>query len=154
MTKIMKVKNRKLEGYEPKSPPTRQTDESKIGILTPYSQDKIRKALSEAQTRTDRIHRTGPHELLNPVTKEMDNIVNGEYGALILKVKRGKKVLEPHYCAQCRKFEKSLWRYQNSNYGMVYLCSICKTTAFERSFGHADAMPLKVDHAHYHKGKW
>ena len=47
-----------------------------------------------------------------------------------------------------------MWRYQDSNYGVIYLCSLCKNLAFERSFGYADAMPLKVDHAHAHKGKW
>ncbi|MGL1103432.1 hypothetical protein ACSTLM_04485 [Vibrio parahaemolyticus] len=155
MSKIIKVVNGKLEGYEPDEPPSRESDQSKIGVLSSCAQSRIRKALSAAQVSSDRkSFRGDPSEIMNPVTREMDNIVNGEHGPLLLKVKRGKKILEPHYCAQCKTFEKSLWRYQNSNYGVVFLCAICKTTAFERTYGHADAMPLKLDHAHAHKGKW
>lgn len=155
MSKIMKVVNGRLEGYEPEEAPIRESDQSKIRILNPTAQSRIRKALSVAQIKSDKIRLNGERsELMNPVTREMDNVVNGEHGPLLLKVKRGKKILEPHYCAQCKRFDKYLWRYQNSNYGVVFLCSICKTTAFERTYGHADAMPLKVDHAHAHKGKW
>lgn len=155
MSKIMKVINGRLQGYEPQEAPTRDSDEAQVGVLSPYVQSKIRKALSIAQAKADRVHFAGePSEIFNPLTGLKDNVVNGEHGPLLLKVRRGKKVLEPHYCAQCKTFEKSLWRYQDSNYGVVYLCTICKTTAFDRTYGHADAMPLKVDHAHAHKGKW
>lgn len=155
MSRIIKVVNGKLEGYEPEEGPTREGTQSKMGTLNSCAQSRIRKALSDAKVRSDKVSfNGGPSEILNPVTREMDNIVKGEHGPLLLKVKKGKKILEPHYCAQCNTFDKSLWRYRNSNYGLVFLCSICKTTAFERTFGHADAMPLKVDHAHAHKGKW
>jgi len=154
MSKIMKVINGKLEGYTPEEA-ERKRNTNRAGMLSPHSQAKIRKALNIAQHKTDKVNfNGGPSELYNPVTKLNDNIVNGENGPLILKVKRGKRVLDEHYCAQCNKFQSSLWRYQNSNYGIVYLCQVCKTTAFERTYGHADAMPLKVDHAHAHKGKW
>jgi hypothetical protein len=92
--------------------------------------------------------------IYNEETHCNDNICDGRFGQVVLKVKKGKFVGESHYCADCLKFDKPIWRYQNSNYGVIYLCSLCKTLAFERSFGYADAMPLKVDHAHAHKGKW
>lgn len=153
---VLKLVNGKLEQYIPK----RLTDDGNLErsgskLITRQSQRKIIKAIDFAQKKSDRVSFTGmPGKLLNPQTKEMDNIINGINGALILKVRKGMRISEKHYCAQCKKFSNGLWRYQNSNYGLVYLCHICKITAFERTYGHADAMPLKVDHAHSHKGRW
>ena len=92
--------------------------------------------------------------LFNAATGGYDNICNGTFGQITLRVRKGKHIFEFHYCADCKELTNPIWRYRESNYGMIYLCNICKTLAFERSFGHADAMPLKIDHAHAHKGKW
>ncbi len=82
------------------------------------------------------------------------NLVTGTEGLLVLKVRRGSILKGAAYCSVCHTPVAPLYRYADSNYGPVILCSVCKTQAFERSFGHADAMPLAVDHAHAHKGKW
>ncbi|MBL0651699.1 hypothetical protein [Aeromonas caviae] len=82
------------------------------------------------------------------------NLVTGSEGLLVLKAHRGSMLKSAAYCSVCHSSTAPLYRYADSNYGPVILCSVCKTQAFERSFGYADAMPLAVDHAHAHKGKW
>lgn len=86
--------------------------------------------------------------------KHLVNIVDGKHGKLMLHVRRGAVLKEAGHCSVCFTSTAPLTRYAESNYGPVMLCSVCKVTAFETSFGHADAMPLKVDHAHAHRGKW
>ena len=92
--------------------------------------------------------------LYNSALDCYDNVCNGTNGKIELYVRKGKHVFQPHFCADCKNIENPIWRYRSSNYGEIHLCNICKTLAFERTFGHADAMPLKIDHAHTHKGKW
>ncbi len=82
------------------------------------------------------------------------NLVNGTQGLLVLKARRGAILKEAAYCSVCHTSAAPLYRYADSNYGPIILCSVCKTPAFEHSYGYADAMPLAVDHAHAHKGKW
>ena len=86
--------------------------------------------------------------------KHAANPVDRNHGKLRLNVKRGSILQSSGYCSVCLTTLAPLTRYADSNYGPVILCSVCKKNAFEHSFGHADAMPLKVDHAHAHKGKW
>ncbi|HDN2727576.1 TPA: hypothetical protein P1K84_004978 [Klebsiella quasipneumoniae] len=124
-------------------------------VLSPYSQKKILKALGSHQEKTDATSkRHGKPTRYNIATSDYDNLVSGEHGPLILKVRRGKIVTEKHYCAECHSYISPIRAYADSNYGKVHLCTPCHLAAFNRSFGHADAMPLKLDHAHAHKGKW
>lgn len=109
-------------------------------------------AESKAKTRATKI--TGDTKIFNAVTSGYDNICNGSRGLIQLDVRKGKHIFQLHYCADCKELFNPVWRYRESNYGIIHLCNICKTLAFERTFGHADAMPLKIDHAHAHKGKW
>ncbi|WAM46186.1 hypothetical protein [Edwardsiella piscicida] len=124
-------------------------------VLSPYSQRKILRALGEHQKKIDsKLKKPTIPLRYNSITGEYDNLVTGKYGPLILKVRRGKIVSEKHYCAECGCYISPIRAYADSNYGKVYLCTPCHLSAFERAFGHADAMPLRLDHAHAHKGKW
>ncbi|WP_119394464.1 hypothetical protein [Salinibius halmophilus] len=64
--------------------------------------------------------------------------------AIVLAVRRGKLTGVGHHCSDCKRHANPIWRYSESNRGTVFLCSPCKIAAFERSFGHADIMPLTV----------
>lgn len=64
---------------------------------------------------------------------------------IVLYVRRGKLTGLAQQCSSCRMNAQPIWRYSASNRGAVFLCNQCKTAAFERSFGHADAMPLVLD---------
>ena len=94
------------------------------------------------------------NKIFNEITFTFDNISDGSKGKILLFVRKGKWIQSSHYCADCKNLSKPIWRYRISNYGEIHLCNLCKILAFERSFGHADAMPLKIDHAHAHNGKW
>lgn len=123
--------------------------------LSKASQERVMRAVEYATRRSQfRPRHSGESHIFNEFSYSYDNICNGEFGTLILKVRRGKWLSEPHYCADCKNIFNPIWRYQDSNYGSVHLCTPCKVVTFERCFGYADAMPLKVDHAHAHKGKW
>lgn len=67
---------------------------------------------------------------------------------LRLNVKRGLILNHHTFCICCGNSTGILTQYRDSNFGVVVLCTKCKVVAFENSFGHADAMPLKVNHAH------
>lgn len=60
-------------------------------VLSPYSQKKILKALGTHQQKTDSsAKRHGKPTRFNIATSDYDNLVSGEHGPLILKVRRGK----------------------------------------------------------------
>ncbi|MEO3988160.1 hypothetical protein [Plesiomonas shigelloides] len=67
---------------------------------------------------------------------------------IILFVRRGFTVKGDVHCETCGCTSGILTKYSDTNIGPVILCTVCKIKAFETSFGHADAMPLKVNHAH------
>ncbi|MGF1694038.1 hypothetical protein [Photobacterium kagoshimensis] len=71
-----------------------------------------------------------------------------ELRTICLHVRRGVIVRDGTPCDVCGCASGILTKYSASSLGPVVLCTVCKIKAFERSFGHADAMPLKVDHAH------
>lgn len=58
---------------------------------------------------------------------------------LRLESKRGRQVGCGH-CANCGRFELSLWRYNKSTIGPANLCTACKNLALDRSFGKIDAL--------------
>ncbi|MEH0691055.1 hypothetical protein H4F17_18670 [Vibrio cholerae] len=70
-----------------------------------------------------------------------------------LFVRRGATVKGDVACDTCGCVYGILTRYSNTSVGPVVLCTTCKVKAFEANFGHADAMPLKVDHAHAQRHK-
>lgn len=124
--------------------------------ISKYIEQRVSSAIMQAEVSPKHKRSIANKEpfLYNKETNTYDNICNGRYGKVLLKVRKGKLTAKPHYCASCLKYEKPIWRYQDSNYGIIYLCSVCKAAVLERSFGYSDAMPLKVDHAYAHKGKW
>ncbi len=161
-------KNPCQSGISPVQPKSLDPTESERSIeLTKDSQLAIRRPLHKNHmSKVDRV--VAIAEVLHPSHKpqELDllmkasfekhsaNPVDRNHGKLRLNVKRGSILHSSGYCSVCLTTTAPLTRYADSNYGPVILCSVCKTDAFEYSFGHADAMPLKVDHAHAHKGKW
>ena len=113
-------------------------------VLSPYSQKKILKTLNSHQQKNDAAtKRYGKPTRYNVATSDYDNLVSGEHGQLILKVRRGKIVTEKHYCAECHSYTSPIRADADSNYDKVHLCTPCHLATFNRSFGHADAMPLK-----------
>lgn len=116
---------------------------------------RVDKAIALAGVKPSRPKQQQP-DLLVKVSfeKHSVNMVDGKHGKLMLHVKRGNILKTAGHCSVCFTSAAPLTRYADSNYGPVMLCSVCKVSAFETSFGHADAMPLKMDHAHAHKGKW
>jgi hypothetical protein len=59
---------------------------------------------------------------------------------LILVSQRGTKVTRTARCSECGYSASTLWRYSESNRGVVYLCSSCRPIVFDRSFGEVDAI--------------
>ncbi len=56
--------------------------------------------------------------------------------------KRGTRLDMYAICAECAKTRRPLWRYAESNKGVVAICNDCKAEAFDRSFGKKDALDL------------
>jgi hypothetical protein len=123
--------------------------------LSRAGQSRVERATSFSNRHTSSLLTKGltPGVMLSMEWHKV-NLVTGTQGPLVLKVHRGAFLKEAAFCSVCHSPVAPLYRYADSNYGPVILCSVCKTQVFERSFGHADAMPLAVDHAHAHKGKW
>lgn len=146
--------------HETVSAPRNSTNQSplspskKTGRLRKARVDKVTLAVTHAEWR----HKQRQVPLTNQVKDSMEkhrvHLVDGSLGAVKLKVRRGKILKSEGHCSSCHTAAAPLTRYADSNYGPVILCTVCKIRAFELTFGHADAMPLKVDHAHAHKGKW
>ena len=61
---------------------------------------------------------------------------------IILNSKRGKKVYSLMTCDSCGLTEIGLYRYSDSNKGLVHICNRCKPSIFNRSFDKVDAMTL------------
>lgn len=124
-------------------------------ILSRAGKKRVERALSFSSKRPQGLLANGlTVAVMQSMAKHNVNLVTGSEGPLVLKVRRGLFLKETAFCSVCHSPTAPLYRYADSNYGAIILCSKCKTSAFERSFGHADAMPLAVDHAHAHKGKW
>lgn len=70
-----------------------------------------------------------------------------------LFVRRGTSVKSGAICDTCGSSTGILTRYSDTSVGPIVFCTVCKVKAFEANFGHADAMPLKVDHAHAQRAK-
>lgn len=150
-----RTKSGLVEGYTPSQRLLAKRKDDGFTPQTKASEQRVRSAVQLAESLSkERATRRGPSTAFNEATGTYDNLVSGEHGELILKVRKGKRESFPRFCADCKSYEPLYWRYQDSNYGTVYLCNTCKVAAFERSYGHADAMPLKVDHAHARKGEW
>lgn len=89
-----------------------------------------------ASRRAQKAHQ--PNESLRPTRSSLTE-------PIVLYVRRGKLTGLAQQCSSCRMHAQPIWRYSESNRGAVFLCNQCKTAAFERSFGHADAMALALD---------
>lgn len=63
---------------------------------------------------------------------------------IILQSKRCKTLQERKLCDECGGVYDTIHRYRKSNKGEVYLCGRCIDIVWERSFGHTDAMPLRI----------
>ncbi|ENM3836686.1 hypothetical protein ACT262_003468 [Vibrio cholerae] len=70
-----------------------------------------------------------------------------------LFVRRGTSVKSGAICDTCGSSTGILTKYSDTSVGPIVFCTVCKLKAFEANFGHADAMPLKVDHAHAQRAK-
>ncbi len=94
---------------------------------------KVLKAISQAE-------KLGRSKLPNPNSMSACKIQ--------LHVRKGVTAKGNVSCTVCGQSYGIMTRYRESNVGPVILCTTCKVKVFEVNFGHADAMPLKVDHAH------
>ena len=63
---------------------------------------------------------------------------------LVLTSRRGTRVDDGTPCTSCGRKDMTVWRYRESNYGVVHLCCNCKSKVFERSFGKVDALDRAV----------
>jgi hypothetical protein len=63
--------------------------------------------------------------------------------SVLLKSKRGTRVAGGVLCKQCRK-NAAVWRYEDSNYGVVFICGACKPKVLNRSFGRRDALDSSI----------
>lgn len=71
-----------------------------------------------------------------------------------LFVRRGVVVKgEDAVCGSCGSSSGIITRYSDTNVGPIAFCTICKVKVFEANFGHADAMPLTVNHAHAQRNR-
>lgn len=70
-------------------------------------------------------------------------------GKLLLRTRAGKKLDSPAHCQRCGREEKHVWLFSHTSLGPATLCTRCKNTAINDSFGGADAMSLRVNHAHH-----
>ncbi|EWS96842.1 hypothetical protein BG00_17145 [Pseudoalteromonas sp. SCSIO_11900] len=59
---------------------------------------------------------------------------------LLLISKRGVRVNERMSCDSCKVYRDLLWRYNESNKGVVHICTLCKPKLFDRSFNKLDAL--------------
>lgn len=53
---------------------------------------------------------------------------------------RGKRIDKMEQCTNCGQVESPVWRYSESNRGVIIVCFRCKPGLLERSFGRKDAM--------------
>jgi hypothetical protein len=53
--------------------------------------------------------------------------------ALTLGPGRGKRVVRPGLCAECRTVANPVWRYSASSRGPVFVCAACRPAVVERS---------------------
>lgn len=134
------------------SVPTKEKDEP--ARKRKASEERVARVVHLAQ-QTSQQKQKAPTMLVQiSMEKHSAHLVDGSLGEVKLKVHRGAILKSEGHCSRCHTAAAPLTRYADSNYGPVVLCTVCKIRAFEFTFGHADAMPLKVDHAHAHKGKW
>lgn len=59
---------------------------------------------------------------------------------IILISRRGTRVETNKPCDECFLRRDNMWRYAKSSRGTVYICSCCKDTVFQRSFGNIDVL--------------
>lgn len=103
------------------------------------------------QVRVDRIdnhikkvHNKGDVVQVNSIKGKLSSsLKNNEpenINILYLKSKRGLRIEELEQCDECKMGTKPVWRYSESNKGVIFLCSSCKPLVLERSFGKVDAL--------------
>lgn len=63
-------------------------------------------------------------------------------GELYLQSKRGIRITERTECNVCGYPASPVWRYAQSNHGVVHLCNQCKPRTWDHSFGKLDAMDV------------
>lgn len=63
-------------------------------------------------------------------------------GELYLQSKRGIRIAERTECNVCGYPASPVWRYAQSNHGVVHLCNQCKPRTWDHSFGKLDAMDV------------
>lgn len=150
-----------LNNKKKKKPKKQSLKPPSLPVSEPVSQptrkrmSRVDKALALAGVKSSAPKQTKADlQIKVSFEKHSVNIVDKKHGQLILKVRRGCLLKTIGHCSVCFISMAPLTRYADSNYGPVALCSMCKVDAFEASFGHADAMPLKIDHAHAYRGKW
>jgi hypothetical protein len=101
-------------------------------VKEPMQKRKSRLQLRQEVRRSERLARIKAS--LNNITDVPD---------LILESRRGSQT-SGGKCNYCDSYASPLWRYTESTWGTVYLCKTCKITIRNKSFGHSDAMWLKV----------
>ena len=80
-----------------------------------------------------RIASTFPPRVITKSTIVNQADLRGGKANLILTARAGQRVGKG-ICKECGVEQLSLWRYSESNQGMVDICSACKPTVFDRSF--------------------
>lgn len=89
---------------------------SRVAKAIAWAENKFKSKQEQALTES----------FYNPVTEGYDRIYNGLHGKLRITRTSGSPIYKPHYCACCRKVFKQSWLYI-SNYGLIHLCSTCKS---------------------------
>ncbi|MEW6194843.1 MAG: hypothetical protein AB1521_06795 [Bacteroidota bacterium] len=74
---------------------------------------------------------------------------------VILESRKGKRIIERKKCSRCEVYTSPVYRYAQSNLGVVHLCLPCKTKVFEASFGSITSENENlIGHRVLSGGKW
>jgi hypothetical protein len=97
--------------------------------------------LNQVTNNSGQREKLGKHKRSNQ-GGEKQSVTAGSKSNIILNSKRGMKVRSLMTCDSCGLTEIGLYRYSESNKGLVHICSRCKPSIFNRSFDKIDAMKL------------
>lgn len=122
----------------------------KMDLRALYDQNKFNPIASEIKSLLDKVDGLSKEyenklipSLENPNNQLNKNITNIENKRIILYSRHGKGVDEYHLCSNCKTNIKPIYRYSESNVGVVFLCNACKVEIFNQSFD--DAGPQGED---------
>jgi hypothetical protein len=121
----------------------------KMDLRALYDQNKFNPIASEIKTFLDKIdglskeYETKIILSLESQANQLGQNTTIVEDRIILYSRHGKGIDEYHFCSNCKTNSKPVYRYSESNAGVVYLCNACKVEIFNRSFD--DAGPQGED---------